>query len=256
MKSPRKKPLEIITTPAHLCTVELRLRLLGKLPFFADLPAEDLEAVNQKFREVGFQVEEYIYHEGDPAADLFVIAEGMVRVFQIAPSGRRVLLDILAAGDFFGNLPMLGAEEYTDTAQAQTPACVLRVGADPFQQILNQYPGVTQKVLGLVAHRLQAANERVFLLSSLPVERRIAFILLKLAGRLGQEHEVGLLIGTPLSRENLAEMAGTTPESASRVMSQFQKEGLIAAGREWVALKNPASLQALVDEEPLSGNLM
>jgi CRP-like cAMP-binding protein len=80
-----------------------------------------------------------------------------------------------------------------------------------------------------------------------PAEKRIAHILLKLARKLGQAGEEGLLIQTPLGRDELAEMAGITPETASRVISQFQKEGLIHTGRQWVALTGIPALECLLE---------
>jgi CRP-like cAMP-binding protein len=80
------------------------------------------------------------------------------------------------------------------------------------------------------------------------VERRLAYTLLKLAEKFGQPKELGLLIQVPLSRDDLAEMAGTTTETASRVMSQFQKDGLIDSGRGWVAVTNRDGLEAAAAE--------
>ncbi len=80
-------------------------------------------------------------------------------------------------------------------------------------------------------------------LSAQSVEGRIAHILLRLAEKVGQPQPVGLLIQLPLSRADLAEMAGTTVETASRVLSRFQKEKLVESGRQWVAIKNPGMLQ-------------
>jgi CRP-like cAMP-binding protein len=95
---------------------------------------------------------------------------------------------------------------------------------------------VTLAVLDLVAARLAAAQELVEQHSSQPVERRIAAMLLKLGDKLGEQRESDLLIQMPLSRQDLADMAGTTIETASRVMSQLRRAGLIRSGRRWVAL--------------------
>ena len=247
MTTRRKTPLDLKTTEAHLCTVDLRLRLLGGLPFFAQLSEQELAAINQKFREVGYLPNDFIYHAGDPAARLFVVAEGLIKVFQTAANGRSVLLDLLASGEFFGSLSIAGTPAYPDTTQAHSPACVLSISAEDFRQILDQLPRVAMKVLDALAQRLQAANERVFLISSAPVEKRVAVTLLKLAAKLGRQDRLGLLIETPLSRENLADMTGSTPESVSRVVSQFQKAGWIATGRQWIALQDPPALQAIVD---------
>jgi CRP-like cAMP-binding protein len=99
-----------------------------------------------------------------------------------------------------------------------------------------------------MAERLQTAHETIRQLSAFPVERRIASVLLKLSEKLGEAHDEGLLIQVPLARQDLADMAGTTVESASRVMSQFQKQGLIRSGRQWVAITDLAGLAAAAPE--------
>lgn len=248
MKSRRKSPVNLITTEPHQCSIDLRLRILGRLPFFSGLPRKTLEGINQRFVEVGYQLGERIYTSGDPAERLFVVAEGKVKILQHSFGGRDVLLDILSTGDFFGNLASLGAAVYTNSAEAQSPTCVLSIRSDEFRQILDEQPGLALKVLEVMAARLNDANQRVLQLSSLPVEKRIAFTLLKLARKLGREREDMLLIDVPLSRDNLAEMTSTTPETVSRVMSQLQSGGVIESGRQWVGIRDMKALENLADE--------
>lgn len=222
------------------------MKILGQLPFFQGLAQTDLEAINQSFQEIGFDVDEIICFSGDPAERLFVVADGRVKLVRHTVVGKDVLLDILTTGEFFGSLASLGDDVYPDTAQAQTPVCILSIGKKAFRRILDQHPTVTIKVMDIMAARLRAAHERVRQLSVSSVEGRIAHVLLVLSEKFGKKSEVGLLIQVPLAREDLASMAGTTPETASRVMSQFQKDGLVDAGRQWVAVLNRARLEAIV----------
>src|SRR5690606_3742453 len=131
---------------------------------------------------------------------------------------------------------------------AHTACCVLGIGAEDFQAILQNYPMVATVTLTIMAQRLQAAHETIRQLSAFPVAQRIASVLLKLADKLGEQSAEGLLIQTPLSRQDLADMTGTTLETASRIMSDFQKQGLIRSGRQWVAIADPAALAAAAAE--------
>ena len=249
MAERRKSPLEIETVEAHLCTVDLRLKILSQVPFFAGLAAEEIEAINQLFREQGFSAGESIYYAGDPARRLYVVADGRVKLLRHTESGKDVTLEVLTPGEFFGSLASLGDETFPDTAVALTATCALGIGREDFRAILETYPPVAVKMLEITASRLKAAHEMVRQLSAHSVERRIAYSLLKLGEKFGREDEVGLLIQLPLSRDDLAEMSGTTTESASRVMSQLQKKGLIHSGRQWVAIRDRAGLQALLGDE-------
>lgn len=248
MTERRRTPLEAEDVEPQMCTVDLRLEILSQVPFFAGLSAGEIAEVNALFREEGHTPGETIYFVGDPAMRLYVVAAGKVKLMRHTLSGQDVLLDILTPGEFFGSLSALDDEEYRDTAQAQTMCCVLRIAAEEFQTILQRYPSVALRVLDLMAERLRAAHETVRQLSAHSVEQRIAATLLKLAEKLGEEKEEGLLIQVPLSRQDLAEMTGTTPETASRVMSQFRTAGLIRSGRQWVAITDRAGLSAIAED--------
>jgi CRP-like cAMP-binding protein len=245
MKTRRKSPVDIEPTATHLCSANLRLKLIGGLPFFAGLSRRDLEEINGAFVELGYPRDQFIYCAGDEALRWYVVAKGVVRLFQTAPTGQNVLLSVLARGDFFGSLAVQEIAGYVDTAQAMTATCALSIRSSDFRRILDQHPKVAIEVLDVMTGRLQAAHARLLLLSSAPVEKRIAVTLLQLANKLGKKREMGLLIDAPLSRNSLAEMTGSTPETASRVMSQLQAEGILRSGRQWVAIIDLDRLEKL-----------
>lgn len=245
MKARRKSPVNLVTTEAHQCSIDLRLRILGRLPFFAGLPHKAVESINRHFVEVGYQPGDRIYTAGEPADRLYVVAEGKVKILQHAAGGRDVLLDILTTGDFFGNLTVLGAAAYSDSAEVQAPACVISIRSDAFRRFLDEYPELALKALDVMAARLNDANQRVLQISSMPVEKRVAVTLQKLAGKLGRQTEGMLLIDVPLSRDDLAEMTSTTPETVSRVLSQLQSGGVIESGRQWVGIRDLKALDSL-----------
>jgi CRP-like cAMP-binding protein len=238
MSPRRKSPLQIPVTETHMCSVDLRLGILGQVPFFEGLSHAELEAVNRLFREHGYAPDETVCSAGDPAQRLFVVAEGRVRLMHHSLSGKNVMLDLLRPGEFFGTISFNENDEYADTAEAQTQSCVLSIGAEDFRNVLEKHPGAALKVLEIMSARLRNAHQRVSQLSALSIEGRIASVLSMLGQKFGKKSDVGVLIEVPLGREDLAAMTGTTTETASRVMSQFQKDGLIETGRQWVAIKD------------------
>jgi CRP-like cAMP-binding protein len=232
-----------------MCSVDLRLKIISHIPFFSGLKHDDLEQINRLFRERGYATAETICFAGDPAEHLFVVADGRVKLMRHSLSGKNVLLDMLTPGEFFGSLSALGDDVYPDTAEAQTQTCVLSINADDFRRILEKHPKVTLKVVDIMSARLRTAHERVRQLSALPVEGRIANLLLILSKKFGKPDDVGLLIQSPLTRDDVAAMAGTTSETASRVMSQFQKAGLIQTGRKWVSIVDQHALERIAEAE-------
>lgn len=230
------------------CSIEHRHEILHGLPFFAHLSSEALAEINQQFYATGYAAGETVYFSGDPAERLFVVAHGEVKLLRHSAGGQDVLLDMLGEGEMFGTLTVLGDRSYPDTAVAQTPCCVLGISAADFQTILARVPEVALAVLGLVAERLQNAHDTISQISATPVESRVAAALLKLAEKLGVQDERGVLINTRLSRQDLAAMTGTTTETASRIMSQFRRDGLIESGREWIIVTNAAQLEQIASE--------
>lgn len=246
MSNRRKSPLELTPVQPHMCSIELRLKILEQVPFFAELPHQAIEKINQDFVERGFTAGETIYFAGDPANSFYVVADGNVKLLRHSWEGKDILLDLLTPGEFFGSLSTIEEGNYPDTAQAMTPACVLTISILNFRAILERYPAVAIKVLEITTSRLERAHDTIRQLSVFSVEKRVAHTLVKLGRKLGKPEGVGLLIQTPLSRDDLAEMTGTTTESASRVMSQFQKDGLVESGRQWIAIKDFQGLKDLI----------
>lgn len=245
MAKRRRSPVEAETAEPQLCTIERRLEVLQQVPFFAGLPPEAVERINEHFVEKGYQPDEFIFLEGETAARLYVVASGKVKVLQHTLDGQEVLLDVLAPGEHFGSLTALGDDVYPNTAQAQTGVCALSISAGDFRKLLGAYPSIAVKVLDIVGERLRSAQDRVRQLSAYPVEQRIALTLLRLAEKLGEAHDEGLLIQMPLRREDLAAMTGTTTETASRTLRRLQQEGVVNTGRQWVAIADRERLQEL-----------
>lgn len=243
MTSRRKSPVESENIQPHMCSVSVRHNILRHVPFFTMLSETDIERINQRFRDQGFEAGQPIYYAGDSATRLYVVATGKVKQMRHTLTGQDVLLDILAEGDFFGSLAILGDSTYRDTALAQTMVCVLSIDAEGFHEILQTYPPVALEVLNITGQRLRDAQEAIRQLSAHSVEQRLAYTLLKLADKLGETQDVGLLIQMPLSREDLAAMTGATTETVSRIMSQFQKDGWIESGRQWVAIRDNDALK-------------
>jgi CRP-like cAMP-binding protein len=247
MSQRRKSPVQPENIEPEMCSLDLRLQILHGLPFFAGLSHDDVHKINASFQDRGYRRAATIFFAGDAVNRLYVVAVGKVKLMRHTLSGQEILLDILTPGEFFGSLAAPDNAMNLDTAIAQTTACLLSIETDDFRKIMTRYPLVALAVLSLTDERLNAAHEKIQQLSACSVEQRIVHTLLKLAEKLGESHEVGLLIQMPLSRDDLAAMAGTTTESASRTLSQLQKDGMIATGRQWVAIVDHAGLRALAE---------
>lgn len=243
----RTTPLKLNRTPEHACTLELRLSMLHKTPFFKTISEIELNRINELFHHTSYSTDQTIYFTGDSGTNLFVVASGSIKLVKHSPAGQDVLIDILNPGDFFGTLPILGDNQYQETAIAHTDACVLSINNEDFRSILDRIPAVAINLVGILSERLKSSNDMIQQLSVKSVEKRIAYILLKLNSKLGVEFEKGTLIQLPLSRNDLAEMTGSTSETASRVISNLSKEGILKTGRKWIAIIDPQRLARIAE---------
>lgn len=249
MTDKRVTPLSPPPLEGHQCTVDLRLESLGMVPFFQDLSEEQLSEVNKKFTANHYSKGETIYRQGDISTLLRVVVTGNVKLAAHTKEGESVLLEMLQPGNFFGNPSAAGKDVYNETAETQTSSCILSIRLSDFRETMNRYPSVAMSVLDITTNRLSESRQRIQHLSTLPVTKRIAHILVSLSNKFGEQHQYGLLIQLPLSRKDLADMAGTSTETASRIMSQFQQDGLITSGRQWVAIKDMNALSEVVSDQ-------
>jgi CRP-like cAMP-binding protein len=226
-----KSPLRLEWANPAVCSLDYRLKLVGRLPFFKHLPADVVSKINGLFHDRDVSADECIYFEGDDATHLYMVATGKVKLTRAGISGREVLLDILRSGEYFGSLTIFGERIHAETHD--------------FELILSDHPDVTRKVLEAVGQRLAESQEIVKQLSTYTAEQRIASALLRLAHKLGEAHGTNVLIQLPFSRQDLAAMTASTTETVSRVMSRFAEQGWIKTGRKWVTIANPKQLEEL-----------
>lgn len=225
------------------CSVEDQRRLLGNSPYFRSLNPEQIELVQRAFMQRHHRADTTIHYAGEAATRLSIVAAGSVKLVRTTPDGKDVVTDLLTPGDQFGSLAELGDLTYRETAIAHTECCILSTTAPVFSDMMRQFPAIAIDTLALVARRLGDARSTIEQLSAHPVEQRVVQLLLHLASRIGVERDGGVLIDLPLSRQDIADMTGTTVESASRVMSELRKSGEIASGRRWISILDEAGLR-------------
>lgn len=240
----RTIPLREVPLP-HQCPRPVRMRVLARAPYFAGLGEAELDVVDRRMRTVSVPAGGYLYHAGDPADALFVVAEGTVKVAQVTSGGAETVTDVLVPGELFGAMGTLGEPHHLQSASALVDACVLRIDQEAFRRVLATYPRVALRVLDDVASRLARAHSDIGGQTTDTVPQRVATALLRLADKLGHDRGAdGLLLEVPLSRADLAGLARSTPESVSRVMSRWKKEGVIRSGRRWTAVLDRGRLEA------------
>ena len=228
----------------HVCPRPVRMYVLSRVRYFAGLSEADLGRIDDRMHATSWREGETLYHAGDPAGHLYIVAEGRVKLSQSTPAGTETVADILAPGELFGAMGAIGEPIHLQSATAMVGSCALRIDQDAFRAVLAEHPVVALRVLDDVAARLSRAHADIGGQTTDRVAQRVATALLRLADKLGEDNgNTGTLIQVPLSRADIAGLARSTPESVSRVMSQWRKEGVIDSGRRWTAIRDRTRLE-------------
>lgn len=200
------------------------------------------------FARKEYASEEYVFFEGDVPCRLWFVEEGRVKLLKHSDMGKDVIVTVVSTGSFLGELAVREGVPCPVTAQAVGPTVMLTLQADAYLELLHRYPDLGVFIIESLGQRLNEAYDTIRSLAVERVERRIARLLLKLANSVGQAAGASILIDMPLTRQDIAEMTGTTVESAIRVMSKFRKQGLIASRSGKLYLNEPHSLVVIADE--------
>lgn len=227
-----------------------RAAFLGGVPLFHRLPSATREAIAGRVRARRLARGAFLFREGEPAESVNLLAEGRIKVIRETSDGQEVILRLIQPGEIFGGEGGWGGPAYPASAVAGEEAVVLQVSASEFRELLSAYPDFALSLIRELAGRLRDAEARILDLQTKRVERRIARALLRLANTTGVRSARGIELGVPLSRQDLAELAGTTLSTASRTLSEWDQRGLIDAGRQRVTLLNAHALVAIAEDLP------
>lgn len=191
----------------------------------------------------------YYFMQGDPATHAYVLAQGRVKMIQITPSGQQITLRMMTPGQTYGGIAMLNPQGgYPATALAVENSTALAWNTESLRVLADQEPRLSLNIMQLMHGYINELQTRQQALVSARVEQRIARTLLKLAAQSGKEVDEGVLIDMPLTRQDVAEMSGTTLFTVSRTLNDWERSGLLKIGRERVVICNPHGLVRLADD--------
>lgn len=184
-----------------------------------------------------------IFSEGDPSDFLYTILKGRVKVVKLIPSGKEVILEIFGAGDPVGAVVAYEGRPYPASAVALESASLLLVRRAPFFALLETHPSLARGFMLGLTHRIVELTRRIPEVAGGRVETRFAHLFLKLADKMGRPGTEGIEIPMALSRQDLADLTGTTIETCIRIMSRWSKEGLVRTDRGGFVLLDRAVLE-------------
>lgn len=191
----------------------------------------------------------FFFMQADPATHAYVLLEGRVRMIQIAPNGQQITLRILTPGQTYGGIALLQPDQgYPAGAQAMEDSTAIAWDTVLLRAWAKVEPSIPLNAMQLMHAYITELQERQKALVTNRVEQRIARTLLKLAAQYGRKVEEGVMINFPLTRQDIAEMSGTTLFTVSRTLKEWERQGLVKIGREKVCICEPHGLVRLADD--------
>ncbi len=215
---PQSGAQALVPSPCSACTVR-------HLTLCAPLEQEELFEVSKIVTSVELNPGEGLFDEGEEATQVYSVTAGAMKIYKLLPDGRRQVTGFLYAGDFLG---LAAQDMYIYSAEAVTHAMLCRFPRKRLEELLERFPKLERRLLGMAGHELVAAQEQMLLLGRKTAKEKIASFLLSLSTRAEQRGQPGNPISLPMSRTDIGDYLGLTTETVSRSFTLLKTSGLIA----------------------------
>jgi CRP-like cAMP-binding protein len=223
------------------------LNALAHVPAFEALKPEDLERIAEVAVVRSFPAGHAIFREGDESTTCYVLRSGHARAVREHPDGRSIALSHFGPGDIFGELAMFDNERRSATIETLDDVEALAIGSSDMRRLLRDQPDLAVEIVVSLARRLREANERISRQSFQTVQSRVAGVVAQLVDQVRSEGEAGdgdiVVIAT---QADIAQLAGSSRESASRFLAVLERAGVVTQGRGRVTVHDPAALAGYV----------
>jgi CRP-like cAMP-binding protein len=217
------------------------VEFLRGVPLLAGVADADFAALRPHIQSRQYQKGDFVYLQGQPADFLFFVCRGRVKVTQTSADGKQVILGFHGPNELVGCCGILGDVTFPCCARATEASDLIRVGRQGFLDLLSRVPPAAA-VLQSFVRRLREAHQRMRQLALEPVEQRIVAVLLDVGEKFGHRKNGVLCLPSKLTRQQIAELAGATLETASRVLSKLRRAGLVRCSRRDIILVDPERL--------------
>ncbi len=215
---------------------------------FKDIPDIEFEKILNAGRFKMLQANSFCFMEDDSAEKAYLLIEGKIKLTQVTIHGQQVILGYITPGRVFGVIAALKEVTYPVSAQAVGECKTLYWDETTLNNVLETSPHLALNILRIAARQIREFQNRIRELSTQQVEQRIAHAIVRLANQSGEKTDTGITINLPLSRQDLAEMSGSTMYTVSRVLTMWEKEGIIDSRRQQVRILTPHKLATIAED--------
>lgn len=221
--------------------------LVKSLPLFERMEPAALDEVLAQATSRRYPVGDNVFEQGQVAEYFFVLLHGRLRVTQVTSEGQQVVVRMVNPGDLFGIAKALLRPDYPGTATAVSESIALAWPMSIWSDLLARHPALAVNAMQTMGGRLLEAQARLREMSTEEVERRVAHTVLRLANQSGRKEPGGIRIDFPISKQDIAEMTGTTLHTVSRILTAWEGAGLVEGGRQKLLVRDPHQLLLIGD---------
>lgn len=238
-------------TASHLQRNTDLLALMAQSRLFDGLNNVALETVYYAGTVQKYPKDSYLFYEDEPAHNISMVLDGVIHLSQLTVKGQQVIMHYLSPGDEIGILALFPDQVYPVTAVAATDSTVLNWPSQTLSSLFKEFPQMALNALQMMTERFVVLQNQFRQLATERAEQRIARTLLKIAQKSGKKDKNGIRLTPPPSRQQIAEMTGTTLYTVSRICSQWEKDEVVHTNRHSLIIKNKKALKAIVEEYAL-----
>lgn len=217
------------------------------LPLFAKMSDSDLDRMLARATLRRVALGEAVFEQGQKADRFFLLLHGRLKVTQVTSDGQQIIVRMVHPGDLFGFAKALQREDYPGTPTAAAESVVVSWPTEVWGQFVEQNPHLAVNAMQTIGQRLQEAHTRMREMATEDVERRVAHAVLRLIEQAGKAEGDGIRIDFQISRQDIAEMTGTTLHTVSRILSAWEGKGLVEGGRQKLLVRDAAGLRLLAE---------
>jgi CRP/FNR family transcriptional regulator, cyclic AMP receptor protein len=227
-------------------TTPQTVSLLARVPVFETLAPSDLERVAEVAVPRSFEPKQVVFREGDDSDTCYVVRDGHGRALREHPDGRVITLAQFGPGDIFGELAMFDDERRSATVETLDEVDAIAILGADMRRLLREHPDIAVKLVIALGRRLREANERLARQSFQTVQSRVAGVLGELVRQAQREGAAGEDVLVTITQADIAQLAGSSRESASRFLAVLERAGVVTQGRGRIVVHQPASLDRYV----------
>ena len=228
--------------------LETKLDYLKTIELFSGLQEEQLALILQAAQEKHYRKDEFLFFQDDPADVFYVCLEGRLKLSQLTMDGNQVTMHYPGPGEAFGIIAVLRGIRFPVTAEAVEDCTVLAWDHEAMKRWIKQEPQIALNSIRILSKFIENFQDRITELSTERVERRIARTLLRLAQQTGHKSVNGIRININLSRQDIAEMAGTTLYTVSRTLRKWESDGFLDCSGPQILITDPHKLVSVADD--------